>query len=123
MNQKANIIRALGKIVESGHLVKGFKPVHWCTDCGSSLAEAEVEYKDKVSPAIDVRFAFSDNAQVASIFGIDVAELEAAANGVVIWTTTPWTLPANKAVSLHPELPYALVKTPNNILLLASDMV
>ncbi|MFC3094722.1 isoleucine--tRNA ligase [Alteromonas sediminis] len=125
-SSEANIIRALGRIAESGHMEKGFKPVHWCTDCGSSLAEAEVEYKDKVSPAIDVRFPFIDNGEIASIFGISDAELEGASNGVVIWTTTPWTLPANRAISLHPELPYALVKTHGEqaaIYIIASDLV
>jgi len=67
---EANIIRAFGKIVESGHLEKGFKPVHWCTDCGSALAEAEVEYQDKESPAIDVKFEITDYAGFADAFGI-----------------------------------------------------
>lgn len=102
---EADIVRALAKIVESGHLEKGFKPVHWCTDCQSALAEAEVEYQDKVSPAIDVAFAAA-NADIADAFGI-VAEQPLE---VVIWTTTPWTLPANQAVSVHPDLPYVVVK-------------
>ncbi len=103
---EANIIRSLGKIIANGHLHKGSKPVHWCTDCGSALAEAEVEYYDKKSPAIDVRFKAVDEAQVAGKFA-------AVGNGpisVVIWTTTPWTLPANRAVALHPELDYVLVQ-------------
>jgi len=107
---EADIIRALGKIVESGHLEKGFKPVHWCTDCGSALAEAEVEYKDKVSPAIDVKFPVADSAEIAQAFGVSEADLSAHNAGVVIWTTTPWTLPANRAISLHPELTYAIVE-------------
>jgi isoleucyl-tRNA synthetase len=105
-NTEANIIRSLGKIIANGHLHKGSKPVHWCTDCGSALAEAEVEYYDKKSPAIDVRFRAEDEALVASKFG-------AAGEGplsVVIWTTTPWTLPANRGVALHPELEYVLVQ-------------
>lgn len=105
---EANIIRALAKIVANGHVQKGFKPVHWCTDCGSALAEAEVEYKDKVSPAIDVAFPIVDVAAYATVFG--VAETEATDAAVVIWTTTPWTIPANRAISLHPELSYALVE-------------
>ena len=107
---EADIIRALGKIVDSGHLEKGFKPVHWCTDCGSALAEAEVEYKDKVSPAIDVKFPVADVAAIAEAFGVAEADLTAHKTGVVIWTTTPWTLPANRAISLHPELTYAIVE-------------
>ncbi|WP_412972512.1 isoleucine--tRNA ligase [Glaciecola sp. MF2-115] len=109
-SSEANIIRALGKIVESGHLEKGFKPVHWCTDCGSALAEAEVEYQDKVSPAIDVKFEISDHAAFANAFGIAAELLEQTKSSVVIWTTTPWTIPANRAISLHPELSYELVQ-------------
>lgn len=103
---EANILRALGKIVANGHLTRGFKPVHWCPECGSALAEAEVEYQDKTSPAIDVRFAAVDQAGFA-------ARMNASGEGpisVVIWTTTPWTLPANRAVSLHPDLEYVLVQ-------------
>lgn len=106
---EADIIRALGGIVKSGHLEKGFKPVHWCTDCGSALAEAEVEYQDKVSPAIDVKFQIIDSALYAKAFGVDQALLDSIKTSVVIWTTTPWTIPANKAISLHPELDYQLV--------------
>ncbi|NCB57761.1 MAG: isoleucine--tRNA ligase [Gammaproteobacteria bacterium] len=105
-NTEANIIRSLSKIIANGHLHKGSKPVHWCTDCGSALAEAEVEYYDKKSPAIDVRFRAEDEALVAGKFA-------AAGEGplsVVIWTTTPWTLPANRGVALHPELEYVLVQ-------------
>ena len=85
---------------------KGFKPVHWCTDCGSSLAEAEVEYQDRVSPAIDVAFNFIDNGALATAMGLD--NVDAAA--LVIWTTTPWTIPANQAVSVHSEFDYVLVE-------------
>jgi len=106
---EADIIRALSKIVESGHLEKGFKPVHWCTDCGSALAEAEVEYKDKISPAIDVKFPVADTDAIAQAFGVSSDDLVAHNTGVVIWTTTPWTLPANRAISLHPELDYVIV--------------
>ncbi|XSG85653.1 MAG: isoleucine--tRNA ligase [Methylohalobius sp. ZOD2] len=107
---EADILRALGKIYARGHIGRGAKPVYWCTDCGSALAEAEVEYEDKRSPAIDVRFKVVD----------DIAFLERCHHvpghpgegpvSVVIWTTTPWTLPANQAVALHPELEYALVQ-------------
>jgi isoleucyl-tRNA synthetase len=118
---EADIIRALGKIVESGHLSKGFKPVHWCTDCGSALAEAEVEYKDKVSPAIDVKYAVHSTAQVAAAFGVDEALI--AGTSVVIWTTTPWTIPASRAVTIHPELQYALVKVGDAHVIVAQELV
>ncbi|MEW9798734.1 isoleucine--tRNA ligase [Alteromonas sp. CYL-A6] len=124
-SSEADIIRALGKIVDSGHLEKGFKPVHWCTDCGSALAEAEVEYKDKVSPAIDVKFPVSDSDAIAAAFGVSAADLDAHKAGVVIWTTTPWTLPANRAISLHPELTYALIELTdkNEWVVIAQDLV
>ncbi|MDM7859736.1 isoleucine--tRNA ligase [Alteromonas sp. ASW11-36] len=122
---EANIIRALAKIVENDHVQKGFKPVHWCTDCGSALAEAEVEYKDKVSPAIDVAFPVADASAFAAAFDVDESSVAAAA--VVIWTTTPWTIPANRAISLHPELNYALVEMPLDsgarTLIVAEDLV
>ncbi|ANI30880.1 isoleucine--tRNA ligase [Yersinia entomophaga] len=117
---EANIIRALGKIIDNGHLHKGAKPVHWCTDCGSSLAEAEVEYYDKTSPSIDVRFNAADAATVAAKFGVsDVT----GPISLVIWTTTPWTLPANRAISLNPEFVYQLVKVGDENLILAADLV
>ena len=107
---EANIIRSLGKIISNGHLHKGSKPVHWCTDCGSALAEAEVEYYDKSSPSIDVRFKAVDEAQVAAAFDCADGHFGQGPLSVVIWTTTPWTLPANRAVALHAELDYALVQ-------------
>lgn len=112
MNYKfeADIVRALGKISKNGHLSKGAKPVHWCTDCGSALAEAEVEYEDKHSPAIDVRFQVVDEAAfLARCHHVPEHEGEGSLS-VVIWTTTPWTLPANQAVALNPELEYAVVQ-------------
>lgn len=122
---EADIIRALAKIVDSGHLEKGFKPVHWCTDCGSALAEAEVEYKDKISPAIDVKFPVRDADSIASAFGVSAGELAEHKAGVVIWTTTPWTLPANRAITLHPELTYSLIerKDTGEWLVLAQELV
>ncbi|WP_018692894.1 isoleucine--tRNA ligase [Algicola sagamiensis] len=120
---EANIIRTLGKIIDNGHLEKGFKPVHWCTDCGSALAEAEVEYQDKCSPSIDVKFQFNDTGLLAEAFGLS----EAIPTSIVIWTTTPWTLPANLAVALAAELEYSLVeistqgKTEN--IILATELV
>ena len=105
---EANIIRTLGKIVNNGHLHKGAKPVHWCMDCGSALAEAEVEYQDKQSHAIDVGFEVADHADLVTKMATDIpASLPVY---IVIWTTTPWTLPANQAVSLHPEFEYSLIK-------------
>ncbi len=107
---EADIVRALGKISKNGHLSKGAKPVHWCTDCGSALAEAEVEYEDKHSPAIDVRFQVVDEAAFLShCHHVPEHEGEGPLS-VVIWTTTPWTLPANQAVALNPELEYAVVQ-------------
>ncbi len=107
---EANEIRALAKIVANGHLTRGVKPVHWCFDCGSALAEAEIEYADKVSPAVDVAYAARDAQAVAKAFGADVpADVEIA---LPIWTTTPWTLPASLAISIGGELEYALVEGP-----------
>ncbi|MBT11700.1 MAG: isoleucine--tRNA ligase [Oceanospirillaceae bacterium] len=121
---EADIIRTLGNIIDNGHLHKGFKPVNWCPDCGSALAEAEVEYHDKKSVAIDVKFAFDDNAALLKAFGAGES-LAAKTISIVIWTTTPWTLPANEAVSVHPTLEYSLVllKEQDEILLLAADLV
>ncbi|MGF1685588.1 isoleucine--tRNA ligase [Photobacterium japonica] len=107
---EANIIRSLGKIADQGHLLKGFKPVHWCTDCGSALAEAEVEYKDKVSPSIDVRFKAADEAAVLAKFALTEGHEGHGDISIVIWTTTPWTLPANRAVCLRDDLEYVLVQ-------------
>ena len=104
---EANIVRSLSKVIENGHLHKGVKPVHWCTDCGSALAEAEVEYEDKTSPAIDVAFSATDSKAVAAQFGVSDYSHPVA---MVIWTTTPWTLPANRALSISPELDYSLVE-------------
>ena len=107
---EAGEIRALAKIVDNGHLARGVKPVHWCFDCGSALAEAEIEYQDKVSPTVDVAYAARDGQAVAAAFGAGLpAGVEVA---VPIWTTTPWTLPASLAVSLGAEIDYVLVEGP-----------
>ncbi len=107
---EANIIRSLGQINAKGHLSKGSKPVHWCTDCGSALAEAEVEYEDKHSPAIDVRFEVLDETKFfASCHHVPEHEGEGPLS-VVIWTTTPWTLPANQGVCLNPKYEYVVVQ-------------
>ncbi|MDF1794933.1 MAG: isoleucine--tRNA ligase [Coxiellaceae bacterium] len=105
---EADIVRTMASIIERGHLQKGEKPVHWCPLCSSALAEAEVEYKDKTSPAIDVAFMAVDKPSMAAVWGIDGGELESII--VPIWTTTPWTLPANQAVAVNPELDYVLVQ-------------
>ncbi len=117
---EAHIIRALAKVIANGHLVKGAKPVHWCTSCASSLAEAEVEYYDKTSPSIDVRFTAADADAVYSKFGVKNDGLPVS---LVIWTTTPWTLPANRAISLNPEFDYQLVRVNDERLILAADLV
>jgi len=120
---EADIVRALGKIIENGHLEKGFKPVYWSVASGSALAEAEVEYKDKTSYAIDVKFTPVDQKAFKKLFTDAAEDLIAH---IVIWTTTPWTLPANQAVSVHPEFEYSLVEVShdnvNEYLLLASDL-
>ena len=118
--QEADIIRSLSRIAANGHIVKGAKPVHWCTDCGSALAEAEVEYKDKESWAIDVRFEAVDADALAARFG---DELGSGRLSVVIWTTTPWTLPANQAVALNAGLDYVLVQAGEERLVLAEGML
>jgi len=143
---EADIMRTLGRIHANGYLYQGQKPVHWCVDCGSALAEAEVEYEDKASPAIDVAFAVKDVAALAKALGMKWADaphpnpLPPAGEGArvkgagfdracfdlpvyaVIWTTTPWTLPANQAVCVHPDFIYDLIQTPKGILILARDL-
>jgi isoleucyl-tRNA synthetase len=106
---EAEQLRAFATILANGHVYKGFKPVHWCLDCGSALAEAEVEYADKKSPAIDVRYRVVDEVALLAAFGGAAREEVAGPVSIPIWTTTPWTLPASQAVALHPELEYALI--------------
>ena len=122
---EADELRALGKIMEKGYVFRGLKPVNWCFDCGSALAEAEVEYKDKQDIAVDVGFAF-DNTQLdklATAFNVPLPTLQAKPGQLVIWTTTPWTLPANQALNMHPELVYSLVDVGSKFLLLAQERV
>lgn len=108
---EANIIRALAKIIDNHHVVQGFKPVHWCIDCASSLAEAEVEYKNKTSPAIDVRFKVVNEKEfLAKLNFINKEQHGKGSISIPIWTTTPWTLPANEAVALHADNEYVLVQ-------------
>ena len=117
-------LRAFSRIHERGHVFKGFKPVHWCLDCRSSLAEAEVEYEERTSPSIDVRYAVVDVADLAARTGIEAARLAGAS--VAIWTTTPWTLPASQAVSVHPEFEYAVIAANGpagaEVLVIAADL-
>jgi isoleucyl-tRNA synthetase len=121
---EANELRVLGRILQKGYVYRGLKPVNWCFDCGSALAEAEVEYADKTDPAIDVAFPFADRDAIARAFGLP----EVGDGAIVIWTTTPWTIPANQALNIHPEFDYALVQleTPRatgSYLILAKDRV
>ena len=120
---EADEIRTLGKLLEKGFVYRGLKPVNWCFDCGSALAEAEVEYEDRVDIAVDVAFPLddADRARLAAAFALDV--LPAGPVLAVIWTTTPWTLPANQALNLNPEFTYALVATERGHLVLAQDLV
>jgi isoleucyl-tRNA synthetase len=121
---EADEIRALRKIYDAGYVFRGLKPVNWCFDCGSALAEAEVEYQDKTDIAVDVGFAFHEFDKLARAFGL--ATLPHDKGYLVIWTTTPWTLPANQALNLHPDFEYALVETNDatrTLLLLAKDRV
>ncbi|MDO8298880.1 isoleucine--tRNA ligase [Lacisediminimonas sp.] len=127
---EADEIRALGTILEKGYVYRGLKPVNWCFDCGSALAEAEVEYQDKRDPAIDVGFPFAEPERIAQAFGLPALPVQRGY--AVIWTTTPWTLPANQALNVHPEFTYALVETTRAnaagehepvLLILAEDLV
>ena len=115
---EADIIRCLATIVEHGHLHKGYKPVHWCCDCGSSLAEAEVEYQNKTSDSIIVRFPVADRQALFEAFGQQDTNQELS---ILIWTTTPWTLPASLAVSVGPEIDYALTLLPSNELIVVAQ--
>ena len=127
--QEADSVRALAKIIDKGHLHQGFKPVHWCTDCGSALAEAEVEYKDKNSPAIDVRMPVAATAETVERFSTPEGHVGEGDVSMVIWTTTPWTIPANRAVTLAEGLEYTLVQIeadgdqPAERVILADDLV
>lgn len=122
---EANEIRALAEMTKNGYVFKGLKPVNWCFDCGSALAEAEVEYADKQSPTIDVAFPVAEGDKLAAAFGLAKLDKPAAA---VIWTTTPWTIPANQALNAHPEFDYALVDVKlkdgdERLLVLAKELV
>ena len=118
---EANAVRALGKIYEAGHIEKGEKPVHWCQDCGSALAEAEVEYQDKTSKSIDVAFKADEQSlkKLNEVFATNIVD----GISFVIWTTTPWTIPSNVAVCINPELDYALIKLDGEYLVIAEAMI
>ena len=113
-------IRVLGRLLELGYVYRGLKPVNWCFDCGSALAEAEVEDEDRKAPAIDVAFPFAEPEKVARAFGL--ARLPQKPGYAVIWTTTPWTLPGNQALNVHPEFVYHLVDTDKGLLILAAEL-
>jgi len=117
---EADEMRVLGRLLEKGYLYRGLKPVNWCFDCGSALAEAEVEYEERKDPAVDVGFAFAEPQKVAKAFGM--AQLPGKPGYAVIWTTTPWTLPANQALNVHPEFTYHLVDTEKGLLILAAEL-
>jgi isoleucyl-tRNA synthetase len=122
---EADEIRALGKLLEKGYVYRGLKPVNWCFDCGSALAEAEVEYENKRDPSIDVGFAFAEHDKIAAAFNLPA--LPTDKGFAVIWTTTPWTIPSNMALNAHPEFTYALVQTERDgaplLLILAQELV
>jgi len=125
---EANEVRVLARILEKGYVFRGLKPVNWCFDCGSALAEAEVEYADRDDPSVAVAFAFDEPGLVATAFGLQSGLKDAQSGAVVIWTTTPWTLPANQALNVHPELDYALVRLSEaqrfgQVLILAKERV
>jgi isoleucyl-tRNA synthetase len=122
---EADELRALGTLLDKGYVYRGLKPVNWCFDCGSALAEAEVEYQDKRDPAIDVGFPFAEPEKVAAAFRLP--QLPTNNGFIVIWTTTPWTIPSNQALNVHPEVTYSLVEAQRDgqplLLILAADLV
>jgi isoleucyl-tRNA synthetase len=111
---EAVIVEVFADLVEGGYVYRGLRPIHWCTVCGTALAEAEIEYQDKTSPSITVKFPLREDPRGVFPEGSD-------SPGVLIWTTTPWTIPANRAVVVHPDVEYALVDTDRGTLLYAAD--
>ncbi|NBY70257.1 MAG: isoleucine--tRNA ligase, partial [Betaproteobacteria bacterium] len=120
---EAGEIRAFKRVIERGFVYRGLKPVYWCFDCGSSLAEFEIEYADKKSDTLDVAFEAADNAALAEAFDLKELPGQAKSAFAVIWTTTAWTLPANQALNVNPELVYALVDSQKGLLVLAESLV
>ena len=120
---EAGEIRAFKRVIERGFVYRGLKPVYWCFDCGSSLAEFEIEYADKKSDTLDVAFEAADKAALAKVFDLKELPSQAKSAFAVIWTTTAWTLPANQALNVNPELVYALVDTQKGLLVLAESLV
>ncbi len=127
---EANEIRAFKRVMERGFVYRGLKPVYWCFDCGSSLAEFEIEYADKKSQTLDVGFLCAEPAKLLQAFFRDTGLPHGSPEGLegrpmyaVIWTTTAWTIPANQALNLNPEIVYALVETPRGLLVLAESLV
>jgi isoleucyl-tRNA synthetase len=121
---EADEIRALGMLLQKGYVYRGLKPVNWCFDCGSALAEAEVEYEDRKDPAVDVAFQVfeADLQKLEKAFGAALNPTSTKQVFAVIWTTTPWTLPANQALNVHPEFTYDLVDTEKGLLILADEL-
>jgi isoleucyl-tRNA synthetase len=117
---EADEIRTLGKLLAKGYIYRGLKPVNWCFDCGSALAEAEVEYIDRTDFAVDVGFPIAEPDKVANAFGLK--KLPTDEGWIVIWTTTPWTIPANQALNVHPDFTYSLVETERGLLILAAEL-
>jgi isoleucyl-tRNA synthetase len=118
---EADEIRGLGALLAKGYIFRGLKPVNWCFDCQSALAEAEVEYEDRRDPAIDVGFGFIEKEKIARAFGL--RSLPEKPGWIVVWTTTPWTLPGNQALNVHPDFDYALVETDRGLLIVADAML
>ena len=118
---EADEIRGLGLLLRKGYIFRGLKPVNWCFDCGSALAEAEVEYEDRKDPAIDVGFEFIEREKIAAAFGLK--SIPEKKGWIVIWTTTPWTLPGNQALNVHPDFSYALIDTDRGLLIVAEAML
>jgi isoleucyl-tRNA synthetase len=118
---EADEIRTLGALLAKGYVYRGLKPVNWCFDCGSALAEAEVEYEDRTDPAIDVGFPFAEPEKIARAFGLE--RLPDKPGYAVIWTTTPWTLPGNQALNVHPDYEYALIDTDRGLLIVANEIL
>ena len=120
---EADELRVLGRILEKGYVFRGLKPVNWCFDCGSALAEAEVEYQDRKDLSIDVGFAFVDDQRAAIAHAFGLGALRDGPGFIVIWTTTPWTIPSNQALNVHPDFDYALVDTSRGLLIVAKERV